>query len=397
LQDERLYHIQVKKSDKLLGQEDDWHVLLTFLPIGWQSKAKELGALRRCRKFENVDPLLRVLLIHLADGCSLRETAVRAKLGNIASISDVALLKRLNASGEWFRWMAVGLMERWISREPVSLLGNHLRVRIIDGTTVQEPGSTGSTWRIHYSIGLPSLQCDEVLVTSPEEGETFKRFQVHQGDLFLGDRGFAHRAGIHHVIQGGGEVLVRMNLTNLPLVNEKEVPFPLLAHLRALTKTKLGDWKVWIPWEKALIPGRVCAVKKSKEAAEKARRKLLREYSRKGTTVQPETLETAGYIFVFTTLDWKFGPAKVLEAYRGRWQIELVFKRLKSIIGLGHLRKTDLRGAKAWLHGKLLVAFLMEALILAGERFFPWGYPFSGESSAESLSLERRIIHAPLD
>jgi hypothetical protein len=344
-----------------------------------------------------VDPLLRVLLIHLADGCSLRETAVRAKLGNIASISDVALLKRLNASGEWFRWMAVGLMERWISREPVSLLGNHLRVRIIDGTTVQEPGSTGSTWRIHYSIGLPSLQCDEVLVTSPEEGETFKRFQVHQGDLFLGDRGFAHRAGIHHVIQGGGEVLVRMNLTNLPLVNEKEVPFPLLAHLRALTKTKLGDWKVWIPWEKALIPGRVCAVKKSKEAAEKARRKLLREYSRKGTTVQPETLETAGYIFVFTTLDWKFGPAKVLEAYRGRWQIELVFKRLKSIIGLGHLRKTDLRGAKAWLHGKLLVAFLMEALILAGERFFPWGYPFSGESSAESLSLERRIIHAPLD
>jgi hypothetical protein len=380
-----------------LGQEDDWHVLLTFLPVGWQSKAKELGALRRCRKFENVDPLLRVLLIHLADGCSLRETAVRAKLGNIASISDVALLKRLNASGEWFRWMAVGLMERWISREPVSLLGNHLRVRIIDGTTVQEPGSTGSTWRIHYSIGLPSLQCDEVLVTSPEEGETFKRFQVHQGDLFLGDRGFAHRAGIHHVIQGGGEVLVRMNLTNLPLVNEKEVPFPLLAHLRALTKTKLGDWKVWIPWEKALIPGRVCAVKKSKEAAEKARRKLLREYSRKGTTVQPETLETAGYIFVFTTLDWKFGPAKVLEAYRGRWQIELVFKRLKSIIGLGHLRKTDLRGAKAWLHGKLLVAFLMEALILAGERFFPWGYPFSGESSAESLSLERRTIHAPLD
>lgn len=187
-----------------------------------------------------------------------------------------------------------------------------------------------------------------------------------------------------------------MNLTNLPVVTEKEVPFPLLSHLRTLTKTKLGDWKVWIPFERALIPGRVCAVKKSKEAAERARRKLLREYSRKGSTVQPETLEAAGYIFVFTTLDRKFGPAKILEAYRGRWQIEIVFKRLKSIIGLGHLRKTDLTGAKAWLHGKLLVAFLTEALILAGERFFPWGYSISQKISEESLSLERSIIHAPL-
>ncbi len=379
-----------------LEQEDDWHVLLTFLPFGWQSKAKELGALRRCRKFDNVDPLLRILLIHLADGCSLRETAVRAKIGNIASISDVALLKRLNASGEWFRWMAVDVMKRWISEEPVCLFGNDFSMRIIDGTTVQEPGSTGSTWRIHYSIGLPSLQCDEVLVTSPEEGESFKHFQVHRGDLFLADRGFAHRAGIHHVVKGGGEVLVRMNLTNVPLVNEKGVSFPLLARLRTLTKTTLGDWDVWIPWEKGMIPGRVCAVKKSKEAAEKARRKLLREYSRKGTTVQPETLEAAGYIFVFTSLDRKFGPAKVLEAYRGRWQIEIVFKRLKSIIGLGHLRKTDLIGAKAWLHGKLLVAFLMEALILAGERFFPWGYSIAEEVSKESLSLERNVIHAPL-
>ena len=61
--------------------------------------------------------------------------------------------------------------------------------------------------------------------------------------------------------------------------------------------------------------------------------------------------------------------------YRGRWQIELVFKRLKSILGLGHLRKVDQQSAVAWIHGKLLVAFLIEALIRHAETFFPWGYP----------------------
>jgi hypothetical protein len=174
-----------------------------------------------------------------------------------------------------------------------------------------------------------------------------------------------------------------------------------LNRLRTLTKTRLGDWDVWVPYEKTKIPGRVCALKKSKEAAEKAQRKVLQENGRKGAKVKPETIEAAAYTFVFTTLDRSFTPATVLEIYRGRWQIELAFKRLKSIIALGHFRKTDLEGAKAWLHGKLLVAFLIEALIAAGERFFPWGVShrsratkgpvvFGGRHPSCFISLELR-------
>ena len=226
------------------AEADDWQVLMKFLPKGWQPEARRLGALKRCRKFEGAEDLLRILLIHLASGCSLRETAVRAKQANIAAISDVALLKRLRASGEWFRWMTVGIMEQWIENQPAVIFGKEFRIRVIDGSTIQEPGATGSTWRIHYSIGLPSLQCDEVYVTSPQIGESFRKFTVHPGDLFLGDRNFGRRSDIRHVIQGGGEVLVRINLTNLPLADKDGSPFRLLDHLRTLKKTELGDWDV---------------------------------------------------------------------------------------------------------------------------------------------------------
>lgn len=378
-----------------LSGEGNWDVLLTFLPGGWEEKAKELGALRRCRKFMSAGPLLRTLLIHLAEGCSLRETAVRARYGGVASISDVALLKRLKASGEWLRWMAAQLMAEWVDKQPSTVFGSGLNIRVIDGSTVQEPGSTGSTWRIHYSICLPSLRCDEVHVTSPEIGESFKRFQVHPGDLLVGDRGFAHRVGIAHVVSGGGAVLVRINLTNLPLLGADGKPFPLLTHLRTLTGTKMGDWDVWVPHEKALISGRICALRKNRLAAEQARRKALAENGRKGHLIRPDTVESAEYVFVFTTLDRRFSPTAVLEMYRDRWQIELSFKRLKSIIGLGHLKKTDVEGARAWLHGKLLVAFLIEALIVAGERFFPWGYPLRQTEPTLALSMERNSAHAP--
>lgn len=376
--------------------EEDWEVVLRFLPAGWEDKARELGALRRCRKFSGAEVLLRTLLIHLADGCSLRETAVRARHGDLVSVSDVALLKRLAASGEWFRWMSVALMERWVERQPRAVFGAALRIRVVDASIISEPGATGSTWRLHYATELPSLRCDEVHVTSPKVGESFTRFKVQPGDLMLGDRGYAHRAGIAHVVEAGGAVLVRLNLTNVPLLRPDGKDFALLAKLRGLRGTKLGDWEVCLRHDRGLIAGRVCALKKSRQAAEKARQKVMRENARKGRKVKPETLEAAGYIFVFTTLDRSFGPSAVLELYRGRWQIELVFKRLKSIIGLGHLKKTDPEAAQAWLHGKLLVAFLIEAMISAAERFSPWGYPITEDPQNTALPVARDQSHAPL-
>ena len=373
-------------------QGEDWQFLLTFLPPGWQGKARELGAIQRYRRFENPEVLLRTLLIHLAMGCSLRETAARAKQGHITQVSDVALLKRLKAAGDWLRWMAQGVMQTWVTKQPEAIFGEQLRIRIIDGSTIQEPGSTGTTWRLHYSILLPTLQCNEVHVTSPKIGESFQRYLVQPGDLFLGDRGYARREAIFHVLQGGGQVLVRNNLTNLPLVGESSVPFPLLEHLRTLTGTELGDWDVYVPHDSQLIPGRICALKKNKIATEKAIRKAMEGSRKQGYRARPETLEAAAYTMVFTTLKRdEFKPAKILEMYRGRWQVELAFKRLKSLLGLGHLKKTDEEVAKAWLQGKLLVAFLIEALIASAERFFPWGYPLSPET--QQMSLERNLAY----
>lgn len=366
----------IVEQEKFEANKEDWETLISFLPMGWQEKAKELGALKRQRNFKSSESLLRTLLIHFIDGCSLRETVERARLGEIAEVSDVALLKRLNRSGEWLRYMAVELMRQWIPRQPSEIFPSGLNVRIVDGSQISEPGSTGSDWRIHYSIKLFSLQCDEMKITNLGVGETFKNFSVAKGDLFIGDRGYCHRQGIEHVVKYDGHVLVRINLTNLPLYYKDNRRINLLKKLKTLRGTKVGNWQVYIHGDRGIIKGRICAIRKSKVVAERARKKLLRECSKKGRKVKDETLESTGYIFVFTTLpDAIVSATMVLEVYRGRWQIEVVFKRLKSIVGVGHLPKYDPVGAKAWLHGKIFTAFLIETLLCAGELFFPWGYP----------------------
>jgi hypothetical protein len=76
------------------------------------------------------------------------------------------------------------------------------RVRVVDATSISEPGSTGTDWRIHYAINLTNLQCDFFQLTDVSGGETWRRFPVTRGDILLGDRGYSNPNGVRHVVTG---------------------------------------------------------------------------------------------------------------------------------------------------------------------------------------------------
>ncbi len=364
----------------------DWSVVTDMLPANWQPKAAELGAVRRrLRNFRDVDSVLRVMLIHLADGCSLRETATRASAGGMAQVSDVALLKRLRRCGPWFQWMTKELAASMsLNVKTQEFLADRC-VRLIDGSSVCEPGATGSTWRLHYALNLRTLSCDEVHVTQAKVGESLTHFAINVGDVVMADRGFTNRRGLRHVIEHKADVVLRMNLTNLPLCNDQGQALDVLSKLRTLSVGQAGDWPAWAADAKGRIAVRVCAYKKTIAQTRAAQQEIEQEAKRKSRQVKPETIEAAGYVIVLTTLMEPSAQA-IMEFYRKRWQIELAFKRLKSLLQLGHLKKYDEESAKAWLQGKLLVACLIETLIFTAERFSPWGYP-APISASPTLSL----------
>ncbi len=358
--------------------KNDWKILTSFLPDDWETQAEELGALKRKRNFDSADSLLRVLLIHLADGKSLRSTVAYAKQAGICEVSDTALLYRLKESGKWLRKMAEGVMQKMPLK--VDDFSSKYQMRIVDGSVISEPGSTGSDWRIHYSFSLDNLRCDNFNITSVKKGETLKMYKINQKDIILGDRGYCNRNGIMHVLDKGGNVILRFHSTNLPLFTRKNEKVALLRRLKRLKDNEIKDCDVWFksPKDNQLVKGRICAIRKSKEAIEKAKKKIFRSASKRGGSVRKETLEYAEYVIIFTTLNRHiFKSKKILSLYRGRWQIELVFKRLKSILKIGHLPKHDEDSCIAWLYGKMLVALLTERLHQEAEFFSPWGFPLS--------------------
>lgn len=355
---------------------ESWHVLLSLFPSDWESQAMRSGAIKRLRGFPSAAAVLRVLLLHVGKGYSLRETAVQAKLSGLADVSDVTILNRLRQSETWWRHLCLSLLEE----SGVSLPeGPHgYRVRILDGTLVKEPGRTGSQWRIHYSLLLPSLLCDHFALTSTKgkgTAEIMHRFPATPRDLVLADRVYSNPVGIGAIHDQGAAIVSRWHSTSLPLFDAAGKPFDLLGKLRQLAGPGVvQEWAVTIRSPTGTIAGRICAVRKSESSTRLALRKIKHK-SRPKKVIKDATLEYAAYVIVFTTLPVeKFSAGEVMKWYRSRWQIELNFKRWKTLARMGQLPKADEESSRAWLYGKLLLALLAQKIIRMGRSISPWGY-----------------------
>lgn len=352
---------------------DEWGVIERMLPAGWREAAREQKAFQRARYATTPASLLRLLLFHAVNDGGLRETVAQARVGGIADMSSVALLKRLRTAGGWLAWLGAGLC-RSLREQP--RLPRGLRPRAVDSTTVQGPASKGTEWRIHYSLDLLTLQCDWYDVTDAHGGERLERTPMQPGDVMLADRNCLRPAGVQAAVNAGAHVLARLRWSHSPMLDRRGRAFHALAQARKLKVGRIGAWPVQLVVPQGgPVPGRVIATRLPAPVAARSERRAARSSTKKGKTPDPRSLQAAHFVMIFTTLsETQLAPGAVLELYRSRWQIELAFKRLKQLLKLGRLPHKDSRAAKTWILAKLVVALLLETLYRNARTFSPWGY-----------------------
>jgi len=353
---------------------EEWKIIRGWLPDDLDARARKLGFFQRARGLTDGELWLRLILMHVAGGLSLEQTVLRARELGLAQISAVALFKRLRRAEPWLRNLCQELLAEQQKRLGRCEWPSRYRVRVIDATDIQEPGSTGTDWRIHYSIRLPELVCDHYELTDQSGGEKLGRFDFRKDELILADRGYSHWAGAAKVLDSGAALLLRWTPKLLPVLDNRGKPFALLEHLRPLRLGCAAEWKVKFKYNDKFYHLRLCAIRKNRVAAERARRKVMLKAKSNQSQAGSESLELAQYVLVLTSLPAQFTVNQVLQLYRCRWQVELAFKRLKSLLAAGHVPKSSDQSASAWMQAKILTALLLERLLLEAKIFPPWGY-----------------------
>jgi len=189
------------------------------------------------------------------------------------------------------------------------------------------------------------------------------------------DRGYAHREAMSSVVRAGACFVARLPWSNVPLETRQGEAFDVFAALRSLGEATAEELPVQFrASDGEIVPCRFVAVRMSESEADKSRKRARKERSKHGR-VDPRTLEAAGYVFVLTNLPPEISPESVLDLYRFRWQVEMKFKTLKSVLHLGNVPVRSPELLRVYVLAKLLVALLIDALIHTAESFFPWGYP----------------------
>lgn len=348
---------------------DQFSELLHRLPrdldldkLAWETKAIE-----RKRKIESGPNLLRLALARGPGGLSLSETAAWATMLGFAQMSDPGVKYRLDKAVGFLKAVMNGQLAAKSAGASVRWAGRTLRA--CDGTCISKRGSTGTDWRVHAVYDLGRGGFSHLDLTDGHGAEAIDRGAPVAGEIRIGDRNYATVTSLQRFRQQSAkqaDFIVRVRWRGFSLNRTEGADFDLIDYLGTLphdevphevtVQAKLG------PLDPAL-PLRLVIRRKSPEATEATRKKLHSEASRKQKTLDPRSLIAAEFMIVGTSLPVAGYPAEeILAVYRLRWQIELAFKRLKSLLHIDRLPTRTEQASRSWLYAHLIMALLCDDL-----------------------------------
>lgn len=346
--------------------------ILSRLPanLSLEATARETKALVRRREITRAVDLLRMVFAYSVCDWSLRMVGAWCLIVGIGNISDVAVLKRLRQCRLWLGMLVAAALR--IQQLDICQQSG-VRLRILDGSSLSQPGSAGTDWRIHLSVDLGTNCIDGVELTDARTGESFTNISTNPEDIRVGDRGYCYAKGIGAVFSAGGYVVVRVNWHTLPLEDDEGNKIPLLRLLPSLEMDgSCQEQQLWLKTEQERFTVRLIIAKLPQEAADKARRRLREKHRKKGTPVSQLALWAAGYVLVLTNLPAeKWTTQDILKIYRFRWQVELAIKQLKSILHIDHIRSQCPELTQVYILAKLLVALMIDRWITTVQVSFP--------------------------
>lgn len=339
------------------NRDTTFEQLLQELPPDYRELAIEFRAFARSRKIKTPEQLLRVVMNDCGLDAVLRETAGTFTLLE-ERISDTAIHRRWKACGPW----AKALLSRMMDAAVQPLAEGHLRFLVIDASTVQSPGATGTDYRIHRAINWVRLHLVEVKVTNAHTGEPLSHYVLQDGDGVVADRGYNQVTMWMDQADRGVGLVVRYNPHGIPLHDPEGNPLDLESVLSASGATECCLPTQVRNRDHESLAGHRHALRLPPAQAAEARRRARANAAKKGRPPQARTLIFAEWVLIWTTLPPEIvSTATIMALYRVRWPIERVFKRLKSILNMDHLRaRKDSPLAEVYLHGKLLYAWIVE-------------------------------------
>jgi hypothetical protein len=342
-----------------LHEEQEWAYVLTLLPPDLEVSAREREALVRCRNVPDAAALMRMALAYAVSDLSLKDVAAWAHGLGLAEITGPGLFYRLREAEAWLE----GVLAQTLQNQVGDGGQSRLCLRVVDATVLHGPGATGTEWRAHVLIDPGTGGFRAVELTDASGGEGYGRYRVAAGEVIVGDRAYATARGLWSMQSAGAYVMARMNPHAIRVCDRRKKLVGLRGKEEMVPKTGGVELDILVP----IPPEKLTKSHKSWPLA-----RAIAWVPARAVAARTRLGEV---IWLLTTLPAEQATAsELMQFYRLRWQIELFFKRLKSLLHLDTLPSRQGPTAKSWMLARFLAAALAQELVQPAGPLSPWGY-----------------------
>jgi hypothetical protein len=288
-------------------------------------------------------------------------------LQDVADLAPSSWLERLRTASPWLQWLVNRLLtlprQRWL---PQAVRG---RVLLVDASCLGWHGGQGDELRLHLAVNLLAGGLEQVVLTERQGREHVSHFTLHAGDLLILDGGYGYRDRIATIQQAQADAVVRIYPPTFPLETATGRPLDVRAWLDQVRGSH-GSQIAYYQHAGQRRAVRILAYRLPEPQRRGAQRKARTRARKRQYPLQAIGAYFADWMILITTvLDTATWPdTAIWRLYGARWQIELLFKRMKQFLGIGQLRSRTVASAMPCVWALLVIWLLHEPHLAAVRR-----------------------------
>ncbi len=288
------------------------------------------SVIKRKRVIKNYEILFNAVYHYISDSLSFQRLSdfMFCKYG--IKMSDTAWKKQFNKITKPFFHAADTILNPTFQDK---------EIYAIDATNFSSQGSKGTTMRIHTQFSLSNRINSKAIITNEHTAESLRLFEAKPNALYIADRVYGKSNQLSYLYENHADFLIRISPNLIQLYTSssctKRIDFKSLMHKKTFSKTCFFKFN-GVCYKTRLI-GVIIPEEKQFAVEKRVRRKSQKNQIK----ISKTTLEYSKWMFLITSLGSNFKTDNLIEMYRDRWQIELFFKRSKTLLNFHKIRRSS--------------------------------------------------------